>query len=107
MHDDNKADGRSLAIFRFKAPQAGDYELRMAYSAHATRATKTPVVVTSGQHETRLTVDQTQPVTTDQTFRTAGFVQLVDDIETVIEVSNTDTDGFVILDALQLIFVGK
>mgnify|MGYP003381883548 CR=1 FL=1 len=42
-----------------------------------------------------------------QTFRPIGTVQLVDDVETVLQVSSTDTDGFVILDALQLILVGK
>jgi hypothetical protein len=103
VHDDNKADGKAQATFHFTAPKAGEYELLMAYSAHATRATKVPVVVTSGPHVTRLTVDQTQAMPAGQTFRRIGTVRLVSDVESVLTLSNSGTDGFVILDAFQLL----
>jgi hypothetical protein len=45
LHDDKRGDGQSIAIFRFKAPKPGKYDLRMAYSAHETRATKVPVTI--------------------------------------------------------------
>jgi len=103
VHDDKRADGKSQAIFRFKAPKAGKYELRMAYSAHATRATNVPVVITSGSHEKRIRVDQTQPLPAGELFRTIGTVQLEGGVETLIAIDNNGTDGFVIVDALQLI----
>lgn len=103
VHDDNQADGKSRAIFRFKAPKAGKYELRMAYSAHPTRATNVPVVITSGSREQRIKVDQTQPLPAGELFRSIGIVQLEGGVETVIGINNTGTDGFVIVDALQLI----
>jgi hypothetical protein len=74
----------------------------MAYSAHETRATKVPVSVTSGRHITKLTVDQTQPLPAGQLFHDIDTVELTADVETVITISNENTDGFVILDALQL-----
>jgi len=103
LHDDKRADGQSSALFRFKAPKTGRYELHMAYSPHATRATKVPVTIQSGGRKTDLTVDQTQPLAAGEAFRTIGSVQLDGGVESIITVSNTGTDGFVILDALQLI----
>ena len=35
-------------------------------------------------------------------FRNLGTVELPDDVETVVTISNQNADGFVILDALQL-----
>ncbi|MDF1743646.1 MAG: FAD-dependent oxidoreductase [Gimesia sp.] len=103
VHDDRQADGKSQAIFRFKVPKSGKYELRMAYSAHSSRATQVPVVITSGPHKKQITVDQTQTLPAGQLFRPIASVQLVDDVETVITMRNSGTNGFVILDALQLL----
>ncbi|WP_395740393.1 FAD-dependent oxidoreductase [Prosthecobacter sp.] len=102
-HDDKRGDGQSIAIFRCKAPKTGRYTLRMAYSPHATRATKVPVTIECAGRKTEVTVDQTQPLAAGEAFRTIGTVQLDGDVETTLTVSNTGTDGFVILDALQLI----
>lgn len=104
-HDDKRADGQSVAVFRCKAPKTGRYTLRMAYSPHATRATKVPVTIECNGRKTEITADQTQPLATGEAFRTIGTVQLDGNMETVITLSNTGTDGFVILDALQLVEV--
>jgi hypothetical protein len=102
-HDDRRADGQSVAVFRLRAPKPGRYELRLAYSPHETRATRVPVTVESGAEKTTLTVDQTRPLAAGEAFRTVGTVELTDRTETIITLSNTGTDGFVILDALQLL----
>lgn len=104
-HDDKRGDGESAAIFRFKAPKPGKYDLRMAYSVHETRATKVPVVIESSGHTTQLTVDQTQPLPAGEAFRSVGTVELGG--ETTITLRNTGTDGFVILDAFQLVELPK
>jgi len=101
LHDDKRADGQSIATFRFKAPKPGKYDLRMAYSAHETRATKVPVMIESGGRRTELTVDQTKPLPAGETFRSIGTAEL--DGETTITLTNKETDGFVILDALQVL----
>lgn len=103
LHDDKRGDGQSVAIFRFKAPNTGRYDLRLAYSAHETRAAKVPVTIQTGDEKTRFEFDQTQPLPSGEAFRSAGFVQLTKDRETTITVSNTGTEGFVIVDALQLL----
>jgi hypothetical protein len=103
LHDDSRGDGQSQAIFRFKAPKSGRYDLRMAYSAHETRAVKVPLALQSGAHKSSIIVDQTQPLPAGEAFRSVGTVELTSEAETVITLCNTSTDGFVILDALQLV----
>ena len=101
LHDDKRADGQSIAIFRFKAPTSGKYDLRMAYSAHETRATKVPVTIESGGLTSQIIVDQTKPLPAGEAFRSIGVVEL--DGETKITITSQETDGFVILDSLQLV----
>ncbi len=105
LHDDARADGKSTATFRFKAPNTGRYDLRIAYSPHKTRATKVPVTIKSGGQETSLTFDQTQPLPANEIFRSAGIVTLSADGETLVTLNNSGTDGFVIIDAIQLLIV--
>lgn len=107
VHDNRNADGNSVATFRFTAPKSGRYELRIAYSAHETRATNVPVVVRSGTHQTELIVNQTTVLPSGKHFRRVGVVELTADAETVIVISNSSTNGFVILDAVQLLPVSK
>ncbi len=101
LHDDKRGDGQSSARFQFKAPKPGKYDLRMAYSAHETRATKVPIIIESGGKTTSIIVDQTQPLPAGEAFRSIGVVELKG--ETTITLRNAETEGFVILDALQLV----
>lgn len=103
LHDERRGDGQCSATFTFAAPKSGRYDLRMAYSAHPTRAAKVPLSVRSGGRETKLTVDQTEHLPAGEAFRSIGTVELSADGDTVITISNSGTDGFVILDALQLL----
>ena len=103
LHDEQRSDGKSRAVFRFKGPAEGDFALRMAYSAHATRTTRLPITIASGGTEYRFTVDQTQPLPTGQAFREVGRLRLRTGVEYTLTVTNEDTKGFVILDAFQLL----
>jgi len=98
-----KGDGKATATFRFKVPKSGRYQLLMAYSAHPSRAKNVPVTVSSGGSRKTFVVDQTRPLPSGRVFRPVGTVDLRADVETVIQVTNADTIGFVILDALRLL----
>ena len=75
----------------------------MAYSAHETRASKVPLTIQNGEKAVELLVDQTEPLPAGEAFRSIGKVELQQGLETTITVRNANTDGFVILDALQLV----
>lgn len=100
---DAHSDGKATAMFRFKAPKSGEYKVLIAYSAHETRAKNVPVLVTSGTRETKLAVDQTRPLPAGGQFQLVGTAVLAADVETTITIQTTDTTGFVILDAVQLL----
>jgi len=91
--------GVVLRRLRFQSSRS----FRMAYSAHPTRAREVPVAVNSRLRTAAFKVDQTLPLPAGQPFRPIGRCQLDGDVETTIAVSNSGTDGFVILDAIQLL----
>ncbi|MEZ6137666.1 MAG: FAD-dependent oxidoreductase [Pirellulaceae bacterium] len=99
----NRGDGGSSATFRTKVPHSGKYQVLMAYSAHETRARNVPVTITSGLNETRIVVDQTRTLPAGKHFQPVGVVELTSEVESTIEITNTKTTGFVIIDALQLV----
>jgi hypothetical protein len=101
--DTSKGDGSAAATFRIKAPKSGEYQLLMSYSAHETRATNVPVIVSSGCQKKEFIVDQTQPLPSGQFFKPVGYLQLESGVETIITISNRQTVGFVVVDALQLL----
>jgi hypothetical protein len=105
LHDEQRSDGKSRAVFRFKAPADGDFALRMAYSAHPTRTTRLPVTLTDGAQVKAFAVDQTMALPSGDAFRTIGTVRLRKGVEYTLTVTNQDTRGFVILDAFQLLLV--
>jgi len=98
-----EGDGKATATFRFKVKQSGRYQLLMAYSAHETRAKKVPLTVASGSQNQIIIIDQTLPLPDGQHFRPIGVADLTEEAETVIRITNADTTGFVIIDALQLL----
>lgn len=102
LHDNQVGNGQAVALFKFKVAKAGDYEVRMAYSPHSTRASKVPVTVTSGGQETKIHVDQTVRLPEGKAFRKVGTAKLQAG-EAQIRLSNEGTEGFVILDAFQLV----
>jgi hypothetical protein len=102
VHDGQRSDGKCRATFRFKVPTEDDYELGMAYSAHATRTTRLPITIAGGGVEHRLTVDQTQPLPAGESFRPLGQFRLRPGVDYTLTLSNEGTVGFVILDAFQL-----
>jgi hypothetical protein len=103
LHDEQRSDGKSRAVFRFKGPADGNFELRMAYSAHETRTTRLPVTIIGADTDQRFTVDQTKPMPTGEAFRPIGSLSLRQGVEYTLTVTNQDTKGFVIVDAFQLL----
>ncbi|MFN9641552.1 MAG: FAD-dependent oxidoreductase [Pirellula sp.] len=96
-------DGKAKATFQVKVPKAGEYQVRVAYSAHETRANNVPVIISSGGRETKFTVDQTKFLPIGDCFQHIGNVELKEDSETTVQIQTVDTAGFVILDAIQFL----
>jgi len=103
IHDGQRSDGLSMATFRLVAPADGEFEVRMSYSAHATRTKRLPVTLSDGTAEQNLFVDQTIPLPSGEYFRTVGRVGLSRGTSYTLTITNKNTEGFAIVDAIQII----
>ncbi len=104
-HDGNSDKGHQSARFEVTIEKAGRYEVRIAYTANPNRATNVPVKVKHAGGESTVSLNQRKRPS-DGAFSSIGkFDFTVGTAE--IEISNLDTDGHVIADAVQLLPVGK
>ena len=100
-HDANTNKGNQSARFAITVPQAGRYEVRIAWSPNGNRATNVPVTVQHADGQQVVTVNQRQKPK-HGAFGTVGVFTFAAE-KTVVEISNAGTDGHVIIDAVQLV----
>jgi hypothetical protein len=101
LHDGNSQKGELTASYRFTIEKPGTYEVRIAYTANANRATNVPVSVEHAAGSKQATVNQRLPPSGNKTFQPIG--KFTFDRQAVITISNALTDGFVVIDAVQLL----
>lgn len=102
-HDANSEKGHKSARFELKVPKDGRYEVRFAYTPHANRATNVPVTIESADGSKTVTVNERREPPIGKAFVSLGTFWFVASQPAVILVSNANTDGFVIIDAVQLL----
>ncbi len=101
-HDGNTSDGQSTAHFEAKL-KPGRYEVRLAYSHNPNRASNVPVTVTHVGGEKTIVIDQRKIPAIDDLFVSLGEFEFSEASTAVVSISNVDTDGHVIVDAVQWI----
>ena len=84
-------------------PASGSYQVRLAYTAHQNRATRVPVEIHHADGQQTVTVNQRRRPPLDQHFVSLGVFAFDQDRPAVVVVSNRDTDGYVVIDAVQWI----
>lgn len=100
-HDEDARDGKAAARFEARMPASGRYEVRLAYTPHANRSTKTAVEIEHAQGRESLTIDQRQTPPQDGNFLSLGTFEFNAEKPAAVVVSNRDADGYVIIDAVQ------
>lgn len=101
LHDNNEGRGRKSITFTVPVKRAGKYEVRLFYTANPNRATSVPVSVEHADGNVTIKVDQQQRPKTENTWVSLGT--FVFDKEAIVRISNTDANGFVVADAVQLL----
>ncbi len=102
-HDNNANKGAESARFTPDLPAAGRYEVRIAYPHNANRASNVPVVIRHADGETRLVLNQRRKPAIDDLFQSAGVFRFEAGRRGHVEISNAGTDGYVVIDAVQLL----
>jgi len=102
VHDGNFEKGAQTLSFTPEIPKAGEYDLYLVAPTHPNRATNIPATVqVDGKTIHRATLNQRDPAT--KGFQPIGRVTLPAGKSTTIIISNAQTDGYVVVDGLQLL----
>ena len=101
LHDDNANKGKASVRFELAIPTAGKYDVRLAWPTNPNRATNVPVRIESAMGQHTVKVNQREGRSKDDTFQSVGSFTFED--KAVIVISNDETDGYVIVDAVQLL----
>lgn len=100
LHDNNENKGDCVAVYSVELPKTGTYQVNMIWSPYSNRATNTQTVVVDSQGKRHLkTVNQRRG---DSGGRASLGTYEFGATATVI-ISNHNSDGYVIADAIQLL----
>lgn len=99
VHDGNAAKGKCIARYTFALPKPGRYEVRVSWPPNPNRATNVSITVQAGDQSKTITVNQKN--SGKDGFNSIGNWSF--ETQAVVEISNHDTDGYVIADAVQLV----
>ena len=86
-----------------KAPASGKFDLRLSWSPGSNRATNVPVRITVGETIKTVTINERIKPAIDSLFRSIDSLQLEANETIEVVISNADTNGHVIADAVQLL----
>jgi hypothetical protein len=103
LHDGNTGKGTKTLTFTPKLPQAGRYEVRIAYPAGGNRATKIPVFVLHQDGEFTGVVNEQVTPHIDGRFVSVGTFRFDTTDKWYVIISNEGTTGHVCVDAVQFI----
>ncbi|MCC9601144.1 DUF1553 domain-containing protein [Stieleria sp. JC731] len=102
-HDGTTGQGMKTATFEPANLPTGDYEVRLAYTAHANRATNVTVTVFSANESKTILVNQRKTPDINGVWISLGTYPFEADGQAFVIVSNANADGCVIADAVQFI----
>jgi hypothetical protein len=103
LHDGNSGKGQKTLTFRPKLAKTGMYEVRLAYSALKNRASNTPITVRTASGTKSVRVNQRTEPEIGQQFHSLGQFELEAGETISITISNEGTDGYVVVDSIQLL----
>jgi len=108
VHDQNRDKGNAQIAFA-GPPEPGKYEVRIAFSGGANRASNVPVVLNLGGDESdetlvrRFTVNQRIDPAIDKLWYSLGEHSFVDGKRAQLVIRNDGTDGYVLADGVKYI----
>ena len=98
IHDGNAHKGEMTVVFTPSIPDSGDYELVLIATPNSNRASNVPVTISVGG-----TVKQVKVNEKSAAAHPLGSLALRKGRELTVTISNAGTDGFVVVDGLQIV----
>jgi hypothetical protein len=103
LHDGRTQRGAKRARFVIPIETSGRYEVRLAYSASGNRASNVPVTIEAADGQHTATVNERLEPKIDKLFQPLGAFRFEHGKAAVIVVGNDRADGYVVVDAVQLL----
>ena len=103
LHDGDEGKGLKTLQFRAKVSEAGRYEVRLGYVAYGNRASRVGVTVRIGERSETVYVNQREKPPIEDLLLPLGTFDLKPGDQVLVEISNADTDGYVVGDCVQLV----
>jgi hypothetical protein len=107
LHDQNMAKGQKTLTFQPDLPNAGKYEVRLAYSPGTSRSDAVPVTVFSADGEKTIHVDMRKHPPIDDRWISLGEYRVERNGQAYIIIDNEGTKGHVTADAVTFIPLDK
>jgi hypothetical protein len=102
-HDNDARDGLASATFTVTLPAPGDYEVQVAWTPNANRATNVPVKIEHAGGVAEVKLNQRERPEIGRLFGSVGRFRF--DGKGVVTISNAGTDGHVVIDAVRWVRV--
>ncbi|MCA9082289.1 MAG: DUF1553 domain-containing protein, partial [Planctomycetaceae bacterium] len=103
IHDDKADKGQKSVTFTPDLPQAGEYEVRISYTANNGRDRAVPVTIRHADGESVVKVNQEQKPELWGVFHVLGRFQFAAGTAGSVTISNAETTAHVIVDAAQFV----
>jgi len=103
LHDIDTGKGEKSLTFHPELPQAGQYEIWLAYSAGDSRASSVPITILSADGEKIVHIDQRVSPPINGRFASLGQYRFERNGQGYVLVSNEGTKGHVVVDAVLFI----
>jgi hypothetical protein len=103
IHDGNAQDGQKSATYMPDLPRPGEYEVRVSYTTGTNRATNVPVEIRHAEGETTVRINEQKPPPIEGRWVSVGRFKFDKGAAGAVVISNLDTDGHVIADAVQFL----
>ncbi len=100
VHDDNAGKGQKSITFTPDLPRAGEYDVRLSYTAAKGRASNVPVTVRHAGGERRLSLNQEKKPKIHGLFHSLGSFSFEAGDAGSVTISNAGAEGHVIADAV-------
>ena len=102
LHDGNEGKGTKSVTFSLPVTKGGEYTLEVAYTALANRASNVPVSITTAAGLQKATLNQ-QAAPRNGAFHPVGKYNFKTGETATVTISNENTNGHVIVDAVRLL----
>ncbi|MFT5470004.1 MAG: hypothetical protein ACI8UO_005128 [Verrucomicrobiales bacterium] len=101
LHDDKQGKGAKSARWDFQIKEARKYEVLIAYPPNANRASNVPITIKHADGTSTAVLNQRESKESGSPFVSIGVFRFAQ--ESAIEIRTDETDGYVIVDGIQLL----